>query len=474
MSMVEKKSSKLILVNPPFLKGSFRHQLYIPMGLAYLAAFLEAKGHEVKVIDCLALDIDHEKLKSEISSYAPDIVGITSIAPLTRSALLAAKTAKEAFPDVTVVLGGPHATFTDEQVVTEEAAVDFVVRGEGELTLLELAENLHDPTKLNSVEGITFRKNKQAIRTPNRPFIQDLDNLPKPAYDHFELDRYRLFGKKLLPIITSRGCPFQCAFCVATRMFGKAYRMRSAENVLDELEWLKNEHGAEAFTFYDDTLTFDKKRLLAICDGMKSRKIGLPWDCQTRVDQVSQEILAQMKSAGCQQVFFGVESGCQLILDAVSKKTSIEQNEKAIKMAKQAGLFVTISLMIGYPGETRETLKQTLEFVKRAKPDDVYVCVATPFPGTELRNVVEKKGWKMSSNLDLYDTMTPVFENPDLPSDEIIKFRRDFYDSFYSPGYILRQTLKRNAYSRMMARTAMNHLIWRFRAGRQVERTAQT
>jgi anaerobic magnesium-protoporphyrin IX monomethyl ester cyclase len=474
MPMVEKKSSKLILVNPPFLKGSFRHQLYIPMGLACLAAFLEEKGHEVKVIDCLALDIDHEKLKSEISSFEPDIVGITSIAPLTRSALLAAKTAKDALSDVTVVLGGPHATFMDEQVITEEAAVDFVVRGEGELTLLELSENLHDSTKLSNVEGITFRKNKQAIRTPNRPFIQDLDSLPKPAYDHFELDRYRLFGKKLLPIITSRGCPFQCAFCVATRMFGKAYRMRSAENVLDELEWLKNEHGAEAFTFYDDTLTFDKRRLLAICDGMKSRKIGLPWDCQTRVDQVSQEILTQMKAAGCQQVFFGVESGCQQILDAVSKKTSIEQNQKAIKMAKQAGLFVTISLMIGYPGETRETLKQTLDFVKRAKPDDVYVCVATPFPGTELRNVVEKKGWKMSPNLDLYDTMTPVFENPDLPSDEIIKFRRDFYDSFYTPGYILRQTLKRNAYSRMMARTALNHLIWRFRSGRQIERTAQT
>ncbi|MCW4047433.1 MAG: cobalamin-dependent protein [Candidatus Bathyarchaeota archaeon] len=474
MPMVEKKSSKVILINPPFLKGSFRHQLYIPMGLAYLAAFLEEKGHQAKIIDCLALNIDHEKLKSEISSFEPDIVGITSITPLTRSTLLAAKAAKEALPDVTVVLGGPHATFMDEQIIAEETAVDFVVRGEGELTLLEIAENIHSSRKIDSIEGITFRRNKQVIRTPNRPFIQDLDKLPKPAYDHFELDRYRLFGKKLLPVITSRGCPFQCAFCVATRMFGKAYRMRSAENVLDELEWLKNVHGAEAFTFYDDTLTFDKNRLLKICDGMKKRQINLPWDCQTRVDQVSQEILNQMKSAGCQQVFFGVESGCQQILDSVNKKTSIEQNEKAIKMAKQAGLFVTISLMIGYPGETRETLKQTLDFVKRSKPDDVYVCVATPYPGTVLRNIVEKNGWKMSSNIDLYDTMTPVFENPDLPSDEIIKFRRDFYDSFYSPSYILRQALKRNPYSRMMARTALNHILWRFRSRRKIERTAQT
>jgi radical SAM superfamily enzyme YgiQ (UPF0313 family) len=247
--------------------------------------------------------------------------------------------------------------------------------------------------------------------------------------------------------------------------------MRSAGNVLDELEWLKNVHGAEAFTFYDDTLTFDKNRLLTICNGMKNRKIGLPWDCQTRVDQVSKEILAEMKAAGCQQVFFGVESGCQQILDAVNKKTSIEQNEKAIRMAKQAGLFVTISLMIGYPGETRDTLKQTLDFVQRSKPDDVYLCVATPYPGTELRSLVEKRGWKMSSNLDLYDTMTPVFENPELPSEEIIKFRREFYNSFYSPSYVFRQLLKRNYYSRMMARTAFNHLLWRIKSGRKIGRT---
>ena len=470
MPMVEKKSSKLIFVNPPILKGSFRHQLYLPMGLAYLASFLEENGHEVKVIDCQALDLDHEKLKSEISSFEPDIVGVTSIASLTRSVLLAAKAAKETLPDVTVILGGPHATFMDEQIIAEEAAVDFVVRGEGELTLLEIAQNLHDSNKVDRIEGITFRRNKQVIRTPNRSFIQDLDKLPKPAYDHFELDRYRLFGKKLLPVITSRGCPFQCAFCVASRMFGKAYRMRSAGNVLDELEWLKNVHGAEAFTFYDDTLTFDKKRLLKICNGMKDRKIGLPWDCQTRVDQVSKEILAEMKAAGCQQVFFGVESGCQQILDAVNKKTSIEQNEKAIRMAKEAGLFVTISLMIGYPGETRDTLKQTLDFVQGSKPDDVYLCVATPYPGTELRSIVEKRGWKMSSNLDLYDTMTPVFENPDLPSEEIMKFRREFYNSFYSPSYILRQLLKRNSYSRMMARTAFNHILWRIKSARKSDR----
>ena len=462
--MVDNKNVKVALVNPPLMKGSFRHQLYLPIGLAYLAAVLEEKGHQVKIIDCQALTINHEKLKSEISSFKPSIVGITSIAPLVRSALLSAAAAKEAVPDVAVVLGGPHATFMDEQIIAEEKAVDIVVRGEGEQTLVELAQNLSDPRELRNVKGITYRSNMQLVRTENRPFIQDLDKLPLPAYHHFSLEKYRLFGRRMLPIITSRGCPFQCAFCVASRMFGKSYRMRSPESVVDELEWLKNIHGAEAFTFYDDTLTFDKKRLFEICEGIKKRKINIPWDCQTRVDQVSREILAEMRGAGCQQVFFGVESGCQRVLDAVNKKTSIEQNEKAIKLAKQAGLFVTISLMIGYPGETLETLKQTVDLVQRAKPDDAYICVATPYPGTELRVLVEKNGWKMSSDWDLYDTMTPVFENPELPSEEIKKIRREFYDSFYSPAYILRQSLRRNFYSRIMARTALNHLLWRIKS----------
>jgi anaerobic magnesium-protoporphyrin IX monomethyl ester cyclase len=357
----------------------------------------------------------------------------------------------------------------DEQIIANESAVDLIVRGEGEQTLLEIAQNLDDKTKIEQIQGITYRENNDVIRTPNRPFIQNLDSLPRPAYHLFELDRYRLFGKRLLPIVTSRGCPFQCNFCVASRMFGREYRMRSAENVLDELEWLKNTHKAQAFTFYDDTLTFDKERLFKILAGMRSRGIKLPWDCQTRVDQVTPQILSEMKASGCEQVFFGVESGCQKILNAISKKTRVEQNEKAIKMAKEKGLFVTISLMIGYPGETPETLKETIAFVNKAKPDDVYVCVATPFPGTELENVVKKNDWKISANWDNFDTMTPTFENPELSltTEEIKMFREQFYDSIYSPSYVIKHMFRRNMYSRLMARTAANHILWRLKSPRK-------
>ena len=454
---------KTSLVNPPPLKGVYRHQLYLSIGLAYLAAVLEENGHEVNVIDCPALEMNHEELRAKLASLEPNVIGITSMTPTIQSALLSARVAKEACPDAMVVLGGPHATFMDEQVLTQEAAVDIVARSEGEQTLLELAQNVSNSKSVNRIEGITFRNNRQIVRTPNRPFIQKLDELPRPAYKYFQLEKYRLFGRRILPIITSRGCPSQCSFCTTARMFGKTFRARSPKNVVDELEFLRDTYGADAFSFYDDTFTLDKKRTLQICEEIKNRKIGIPWDCQTRVSQVSKEILAKMREANCQQVFFGVESGCQKILDAVKKGTSVEQNEKAIRLAKDAGLFVAISVIIGYPGETKDMFKQTIDLIRKAEPDDVYLCVATPYPGTELRRLVEDMGWSMSNDWGLYDTITPVFENPNLSAEEIRELRSSFYDGFYSPKYVLHHLFKQNFYSRVMARTALNHIFWRLR-----------
>ena len=458
------KKAKVTLVNPPTLKGVFHHQLYVPIGLAYLAAVLEKNEHEINVIDCPAMEMDSDALKKKLESLKPDLVGITSMTPTIQSTLQSARATREACPEATIAVGGPHATFMDKEILTEERAVDVVVRGEGEETLLELAQNAFETRNFQNIKGITFRNGEETFQTPNRPSIQNLDDLPYPAYNHFALHKYRLYGKLFLPIITSRGCPFQCSFCTTSRIFGKQYRARSPKNIVDELEQIKNVYGADCFTFYDDTLTLDKDRIFKICEEIKTRRIGIPWDCQTRVDQVSKEVLAKMKETNCQQVFFGVESGCQTILDSVNKRTTVEQNEKAIRIAKEAGLFVSISIIIGYPGETKEMLKQTLDFVRRAEPDDVYLCVATPYPGTELRRVVEKMGLKMSPDWSRYDTVTPVFENPNLKDEEVEELRKNFYDSFYSPEYVLRHIFARNFYGKIMARTALNHLVWRIKA----------
>ncbi len=463
--MDKTKRAKVALVNSPLLERAYHHPLFPPLGLTYLAAVLEQNGHEVKIIDCPVCEMDHGRLKKELASFAPDFVGIASMTPTIPSALQSARVAKEACPESKVIMGGPHATFADKQILSEEPTVDIIVRGEGEETLLELAQKSATLESLPGIRGITFRNDKEIVQTPNRPFIEDLDALPRPAYKYVPIEKYKIYGKKFLTIMTSRGCPFQCSFCVASQMFGAKFRGRSPKNVVDELEWLRNEFGAEGVSFHDDTLTFDRKRIMGICDEIISRKINVPWGCQTRVDTVSKEILAKMKKAGCNEISFGIESGCQEILDAVGKKVSIEQGEKAIKWAKEEGLFVAVSTIIGYPGETRETMMQTLDLIRRIEPDDAWLCIATPYPGTQLRALLESMGWKMSSDWTKYNTMNSVFENPMVPDEELTKMRKIFYNNLYSPGYVLRQfvkgNLKGNLYSKIMARTAVNYMLGR-------------
>jgi anaerobic magnesium-protoporphyrin IX monomethyl ester cyclase len=457
------------LVNPPSPSGA-PPALFIPLGIGYLAAVLEKNQYEVDVIDCQVHRPTRSQLETELVKRHPDVVGVTSSTLTYNPAVEIVKTAKEALPNCLTVLGGPHVTVLDEQTLSEMPEADIVVRGEGEQTMLELAElasrtalkNLHE------VKGITFRKNGKIVRTEDRDFIQNLDELPHPAYKHFPLSKYKISGKMYLPIITSRGCPFQCTFCLASKICGKRFRTRSPKKVVDELEWLRDIHGADVVAFYDDTFTFDVKRAYEICDEMKRRKFDLPWDCRTRVDRISPEILSKMRDANCQLIHFGVESGNQKMLNAMKKGTTVEQNARGIQMAKDANISVAISVVVGYTGETADMLKQTFDFIKKTRPDYIYVCQAIPYPGTELYDHLKELGWKVSTDWNSFDEQSSVFENPLLAPQEIDEMRGNFYNSFFSPAYFLRKTLKRDFYSQIMARAALNHLLWRIKLPRWI------
>ena len=461
--------TKVALVTSPLLMKRGHHPLFPPLGLAYMAAVLEQNDFEVKIFDCPVCEMDHEKLKAELSSYQPTMVGIGSMTPTIESALKSARVAREACPDAKILMGGPHATFSGDEILASEKAVDIIVRGEGEETLLELARQ---QSSLGDIKGIAFRKDDKIVQTANRSYIQDLDALPLPAYKLLPMDKYNITGRNLLSVISSRGCPYQCPFCVASQMFGAPFRARSPSKVLDEMEWLRDEFGAEGIAFQDDTLTFDKNRALQICDGMAERKMKLPWGCGTRADAVTKDLVAKMSKAHCDEVMFGVESGCQRMRDVLKKRVTNEQCENAIKWTKDAGIFVTVSVILGYPGETKETLQESLDFVRRVEPDDVWLCHATPFPGTELRDLVKSYGWKMSDNWALYNTMNPIFEDPALPAKDIAEIRTKFYHQFYTPKYVMRQAvkgyLKGNLYSKIMVRTGANYMLWRTMAALKI------
>lgn len=464
MPLGETKRLKVALISPPPASPwAFVDYQYPLIGLAYLAAVLEKDGHQVMVIDCPPQHLTYAHIQREIARFQPDIVGITSVTATFASALKVAQTAKEACPKVFVVLGGPHVTITDDRFLLEHPEVDVVVKGEGEQTIVELARYVSGIMSLNAVAGITFRSDGQLVRTANRPCIQNLDDLPYPAYHYFPLIKYRIFKKIGIPILTSRGCTSNCSFCLVPQIAGNNFRARTPVNVAKELEHVKERYNVDFVTFNDEIFTYDQKRVLNICNEIKRRKIKLPWDCQTRVDLISKELLCKMKEANCQSINFGVESGSQTMLNAMKKGTILQQNVAAIRMGKEAGLSVTVSLVLGYPGETMQTVQQTIDFIKKTEPDDLYLFLATPFPSTQLRDAVGDIGWKMSQDWNSYEMQTASFENMGLPFDQINKVREIFYNQLYSPSYIVRQWVKGNIYSKIMVENALHQLLWRIK-----------
>ena len=459
--------ARVALVNPPY-PAEAQQSPFLPLGIGYLAAVLEEKGYSVDVVDFQTSRPTQKDLQDKLKSLNPDIVGATSATVNYLPALETLKAAKTVLPNALTMIGGPHVTVLDERTFTDSNNVDIVARGEGELTMLEVANLVSEDNlkNLNDVLGITFKKNNQVIRTPDRPFIQDIDSLPRPAHKHLDVSIYKILGRTYMPIITSRGCPYQCAFCLASKMCGRGFRARSPTKVVDELEWLRDEFGAGAFAFYDDTFTFDVKRAVAICDEMQKRKVGLPWDCRTRVDRVSKELLAKLRSTNCQLIHFGVESGSQEMLNTMRKGTTVEQNAQAIKWTKAAGISVAISLVIGYPGETPEMLQQTMDFIYKTKPDYVYMCEAVPYPGTELYDYIKKLGLELDENWNQYREETQVFKNTLLPLAKLEETKKAFYDRYFSLTYYLQKQFKGGFYNQIMARTALNHLIWKNKVAR--------
>jgi anaerobic magnesium-protoporphyrin IX monomethyl ester cyclase len=375
---------KITLINPPYPPSVHSHPAFIPLGLAYLGSVAENAGHQVNVIDCQAERLTSEGFRSRIVQTPSDIIGVTATTLLYKSAMNLITIAKETQPNAVTVLGGSHGTFWDKNALGEYPALDVVVRREGEITFMELVEKVETHSRLDGVLGITYRDGDKTVRNAERPFIEDLDSLPFPAHHLLPLENLKHNGKIIFPLVSSRGCVYWCDFCSTVRMFGRAYRMRSPKNVVDEMQLVHDKYGVDQVTFYDDAFSVDRDRVVKICEELNSRRLRLKWDCGTRVDMVDRDLMEIMRKAGCFAVWLGVESGSELILGAMNKKIKIEQTRQAYTTAHKVGLMTIANVVLGFPGETEQTALETIRLVKELNPDDVGFYIATPYPGTPM------------------------------------------------------------------------------------------
>lgn len=349
-----------------------------PLNLGYIASYLEKNNVEVRIIDQLA----QENVKREISKFEPDIAGITATTPLIHDAYKIADKCKK--DGILTVIGGPHVSVLPEEALQH---VDIVVKGEGELALLDIV-------KSNIRSGVV-----------SYPYIKDIDDIPPPARHLMKMDFYlrskdRLKDTylyfvpphtKVAAMLTSRGCPFSCTFCHNT-WGGIPYRFNSAKRVISEIDDLIRVYGVEAIFFIEDNFFVKKSRLKKICELMKMNKFEIIWGCNARVTDVSESNLQIVKDAGCKQVTFGFESGSQRILDILNKGTTVEQNQKAIDLCKKVGVIPQGTFMIGNPTETIEDIKKTQQFIMESGVENPGICITTPFPGTELWNWCDDEG----------------------------------------------------------------------------------
>jgi len=356
-----------------------------PLGLAFLAGALEAVGIEVELLDLVVYPYSKEMLEHVLNRFEPSFVGFTAVTMNVEHALTVARDVKALAPGILTVLGGPHVTFCAEDTLREVPEVDLVVLGEGEETIVELARAPRNPQGWSRVKGLVYRDGNQIISTAPRPFIKDIDALPEPARHLIPLGRYRALG---LPVsmTTSRGCPFQCIFCVGRKMVGAKVRYRDPIKVVDELAYLAT-LGFNQINIADDLFTAAPKHCLPVCEEILARGLNTKWTSFARVDTVSLDVLHAMKAAGCTAVSFGIETGNPEMLKRIKKGITLEQVVDAVKMCTEAGITPHASFILGLPGETRETIQDSVAFGKKLKSMGVLhgFHLLAPFPGTAVR-----------------------------------------------------------------------------------------
>ncbi len=437
------------LINKDVIYGRFHRSggNLPPLGLAYIAAYLEKSGHKVRILDANVFQMDDHAIIKDILQYTPDMIGLTATTlSYSRAKDLACKI-KQHDKNLKIVLGGPHILEMENEVLEEEYW-DYTVSGEGELTICHLVNTLEEGGDLHEVEGLAFRKRDDIIVNSPRDPIRNLDSLPFPARHLLpSLIKYKpkAISYKTLPsthIFTSRGCPYKCIFC--RTCFGRRVRFHSPEYVISEIEYLKKKFGVQDIIINDDTFIIDRERVFRICELLRKKGLSVDWSCNIRADLVDRELLKMMKSAGCWSVALGLESGSQDILDLLKKGTTLEQGIQACHDAHGVGLSVRPSFILGNPTETKETIEKTIHLAMSLPVHFPSFSLMTPFPGTEIWKRAKEFGTFNESDFSRLSLSSKASFVPwGLTSDFLENKVKEAYKRVYlRPGMIIRHLKK--------------------------------
>ena len=398
-----------------------------PLGLAYVAAVMEKSGFSVEIYDNYLLERSIEQVKDEVRKRQPEIAGITCSSLTYTRCIEMAKAVKEVCPTCKVVVGGPHPSYMPETML-QHNEIDYVVIGEGEQAMVNLARSILKG-ELNQyickIPGVACRINGEIVKTSSE-FISNLDSIPFPARHMLPMKMY----DRILPYVdvkpvdtmsVLRGCSYQCAYCETRELWGTTCRAFSPQRIIDEIKDMTENYGTKGIYFVGDNFTINKKRTSEFCHLIKENRLNIKWTCETRVDLVNKELLIDMKSAGCQTMFFGLESGSPKIQKKLNKNIDLQEVKRTFELCKQVGIRTATSFMLGIPGETVEDMQATFKFAKTLNADICMFNIYIACPGSKLYDEV------VSQHLyDQMDNYLARVKTKDFDYDMLAKIQRDF------------------------------------------------
>jgi len=475
---------KVLMLNPPFLPRFSRSQrspavtkggtIYYPFWLAYATGVLEEKGHEVRLVDAPAQGLDLKGTIEYARDLRPNLVVMDTSTPSIYNDVRVGELIKEALPESFMVLVGTHPSALPEETLKLNSKIDAVARGEYDYTILELAESLEDNSSLDSVDGLSFRNGEDIIHNKDRGLIEDVDKLPflsRVYRRHLKVKNYYFAAADypVVQIITARGCPNKCFFCLYPQTFhSRKFRPRSAEDVVEEFLYIKDSFPeVREIGLEDDTFTVSRKRTREICRLLIENKNRLKWYANVRSD-LDFETMSLMKEARCRLLVVGFESASQKVLDGMHKGLKLEQSIEFMKSAKKLGILVHGCIMVGNPGETRETMEESFNFVKKVGCDSMQFYPLLVYPGTEAYEWAKDHGYLLTEDFSQWLTSTYahncVISFPHLTREEMVNFCETAYNRYhFNFRYLaskLLQMLASPSEGRRTIRSALKYLAY--------------
>ena len=410
------------------------------LGILYIAALLRQEGLPVTILDAEGLGLDLEHTVRAIVRENPGILGITATTLSICSAVAVAREIKFIIPEIKVFIGGPHVTAMPMETMKGWPDIDGCVIGDGEISFLKMVHNYQDNLEFyQGIDGLVWRKDKDnEIHTnPKKAHLNNLDMLPFPAWDLLEefpkIYRPPFHSYHRLPvanIITTRGCPYACSFCDRS-VFGRKVYSHSVEYIIGMIEYLIKDFGIKEISIKDDMFILSPDRVIEFCRQLHNKDIDLTWSCNARVNSVNDELLREMKRSGCWMISYGIESGSPQMLKKMEKRITKKQIMTTLKLTRKYGIVSKGFFMLGVPGETKETLNETLNFIKKLPLDEINVNFYTPFPGSNLYHEVVDEGFKIDFNLNRMSMLEPVYVPKELTAKDLTVYQKQIILSFY-------------------------------------------